>query len=104
MILFELSLALGFAHPRYLLQALTSQEVTEWLVFYKYRPFGFVRESMLFGTLAAQQYGIHKTRGRDRTWKDFFPVDIHAKGADGKDSDEKIISLFKAYNEMRGYT
>lgn len=28
---------LGFAHPRYLLERLTSREITEWLAFYKVR-------------------------------------------------------------------
>lgn len=28
---------LGFAHPRYLLEALTSREVTEWLAFFNVR-------------------------------------------------------------------
>lgn len=28
---------LGFAHPRYLLQALTSMEITEWLAFFNVR-------------------------------------------------------------------
>lgn len=73
-------------------------------MFYRYRPFGFARESHLFGTLAAQQYQIHKTRGRDRSWKDFFPIEIRTKDADGRDSNESIIQLFKAYNAMRGYS
>jgi hypothetical protein len=72
--------------------------------FYKVRPFGFVRDSQLFGSIVAMLYNVNRSKGRALGWKDFFPVEIRPKDADGKDDPETIIGLFKQYNLERGYS
>lgn len=102
MFLFELSLALGIPHPRYLLEHLNSEDLVDWQAFYSLRPFGFVRESMLHGVPAALFFNANKASGRNRKWSDFFPVTAEVKDS-GRDSNEKIMALFAEYNRERGY-
>lgn len=96
-------MALGYPHPRVMLRELTSQDVTEWMAFYRVRPFGYAWEAKAFGTLAAQQFNLHKTRGRDKSWDDIYPVTVR-KDADGRDDPRRIIELFQQYNLERGYS
>lgn len=98
MFLFELCLALGYPSPRRLLEDLTSSDVTEWREVYRLRPFGFARESLLFGTLAALTVNLNTSGKKRYTWDDFFPVEGMTK-VDGRDTNDKILGLFKQYNE-----
>jgi hypothetical protein len=58
---------------------------------------------MLFGSLMAQTHNMNKTRGRDRTWKDFFPIEIAVERRGVVVSDAQAIEMFKQYNKARGY-
>lgn len=86
-----------------MIQELSSADITDWIAFYKVRPFGYVRFARMFGEIVAQQYNMHKTKGRDRPWSDWFPVEVFSKDKDGRDDPERIIALFKQYNTDRGY-
>jgi hypothetical protein len=102
--LFELALELGFPHPRHLLQQLTSQDVTDWLMFARHRPFGYNRFAWMFGTLASQVHNVNKTSSsRSREWQDFFPVKVRLAGTGNVLTPEEAIEMFKQYNVERGY-
>lgn len=98
MMLFELALLWGYTHPRHLVKEMTSQDISDWLAFSLVRPFGYLREAEMFGTLAAQQYNMNKAKGRNKGWMDFFPSSRVMKDEQGKDDPERIIELFKHYN------
>lgn len=67
-------MALGFPHPRYLQQVLTSQDVTDWKAYEIAEGFGSVRDDWRMGTLAALTYNASRERGASaKAWYDFFP-------------------------------
>lgn len=101
--MFELCLQLGVPHPDHLLQVLSSAQVTDWLAFAELRPFGFVRESMLFGSLMAQQHVAH-FKGRARAWYEFMPIPGMGERNRSVVTDAQAVEMFKAYNEARGYS
>lgn len=77
-----MSLALGFPHPRYLRDCLTSQDITDWLAYEALEPFGASREDVRSGLMVSMYYNAHRKNGSPtKAWYDFFPnVNMPDKG------------------------
>lgn len=56
---------------------------------------------MMRGAMLAQTHNLN-SKGRPRTWKDFFPL-ATGSNSERKVTDSQAIEMFQAYNTMRGY-
>lgn len=72
-----MSLALGFPHPDYLLEALSARQLAEWQQYYALEPFGHPIESWRAGMLASV---IARPNSRKRLKaSDFIPPEPETK-------------------------
>lgn len=69
--MYRLSLALGYAHPRYLLAQLTSAELSEWMAYYSIEPFGQDRQDYGHAMTAASIKNAFRIKG---AWVN--PIDL----------------------------
>ena len=71
---FRLALALGAAHPDYLLPYLTSRQFGDWMHFYELEPWGSEVEFLRSGIVASTMANCHRD-GRKPAFKvkDFMP-------------------------------
>lgn len=109
--MFSLSLELGFPHPRYLQQCLTSQDITDWIAYAERRPFGQWRQEMHAGTIAAALYNVQRAKSSDPVlnWEDFFPntitlekqQDAAAAKEDLAKQDRAFVALVQAWAKGR---
>lgn len=72
--LFGLALALGFAHPDYLLEMLDSRQISEWMAYYGIEPWGYRTDWLRFGVLSSVTANVHRIK-KSRAFKpeDFVP-------------------------------
>ena len=73
MFLFRLALTLGYPHPDYLIQYLSSYQLTEWMAYFLIEPFGPRREDERAGVLASTTIQPHLKRGKKISGENFFP-------------------------------
>jgi hypothetical protein len=71
---FRLALALGYAHPDFLLCQLSSAQIAEWMAYYRLEPFGEGVRWLRAGTIASVIANVFRGKG-SRVLKpsDFMP-------------------------------
>ena len=71
---FRLALALGAAHPDYVLDRLTSRQLRDWMDFYEVEPWGSDMEFLRSGIVASTIANCHRDSRRPAfKAKDFTP-------------------------------
>ena len=71
---------MGYKHPKFMFRELTSEEIAEWMAFYKLEPFGhkveWMRAAMIAQVIANSNRG---KRGKRFKLEDFMPDDPKPK-------------------------
>ena len=80
-----------------LLARISSKELTEWMVFYGYEPFGYQTQLLGHGIVASTLANIHRKKGT----KAFLPSDFMPEFA-GDDAIGDAIALVGEINKMVG--
>lgn len=80
-----------------LLSRISSKELTEWMIFYGYEPFGYEAQMLGHGVVASTLANIH----RKKSSKSFAPSDFMPEFTGGEDI-ASVIGLVEEINKLTG--
>ncbi len=105
--MFRLCLALGYPHPVYLEQVLTSEQITEWGRYAEMEPFGPLTDMWLAGVTPAVLNNIEMAKRKKRPQykpSDFFPhlLERPSGKVQSAEEQEKILEGIAAAFENNG--
>jgi len=93
--LFELSLALGIPHPDFLIEQLSSRQISEWIAFARIQPLGESRSDWRMGRLAALIANIHRAKDAPEYRPEDFYEPYEPPSQD--DLSARLQAFFKRY-------
>jgi hypothetical protein len=95
-------LALGIPHPDYLLECLTSKQLSDWEVFYAIEPFGEEADYYRTGLLCANLINIKlKKDAKHLTPHDFMPSLYEGERSLKKQTVDDMQQLLSSMSEKK---
>lgn len=91
--LYRLCVALGWPHPDFLIEALTTEQLLDWAEFNRREPIGFPIEDQ---RAAMTMYTFARVMGAKEVTLDMFSLDPLKEERQSEDLSQRLINAFKA--------